>query len=59
MLEIKAQGIQEDESFLTKLMNKLLFIGKNEDVLKATTDVKHRKKLYKPDRCPFIILLKQ
>ena len=42
----RQEGRQEGEGLLAKLMNKLLSIGKNEDALKVTTDVKYRKKLY-------------
>ena len=40
------KGIQKGENLLATLINKLLSIGKNEDIPKVTTDVKYRKKLY-------------
>ena len=44
--KIKEEGIQKGENLLATLINKLLSIGKNEDIPKVTTDVKYRKKLY-------------
>ena len=43
---IKEEGIQKGENLLATLINKLLSIGKSEDIPKVTTDVKYRKKLY-------------
>ena len=40
------EGRLEGESLLAKLINKLLALGKNEDIPKVTTDVKYRNELY-------------
>ncbi len=42
----KEEGRKEGEGILANLINKLLSAGKNNDALKATTDVKYRESLY-------------
>ena len=46
MQMFKEEGRQEGENLLAKLMNKLLSIGKNDEALRVTTDVKLRESLY-------------
>ncbi len=40
------EGKLEGESLFAKLVNKLISAGKNDDILKATTDPEYRQKLY-------------
>ena len=42
----RQEGRQEGEGLLANLINKLLSIGKNDDIPKVTTDITYRNKLY-------------
>ena len=43
---IKEEGKKEGETLLGKLVLKLMSLGKNDDVVKVSSDVKYREKLY-------------
>ena len=42
-----AQGVAQGEDKLAKLINQLLSLGRTDDVMKATNDVKAREQFYK------------
>ena len=44
--EGRKEGIHEGETLLASLINKLLSLGRNDDVAKVTTDQAFREKLY-------------
>lgn len=45
--KILSKGITQGENKLSTLIQKLISVGRNDEIAKATSDCKYKEKLYK------------